>query len=85
MAKGDKLILPYDIPSKPIAQAQQDISTLRHLGKLSNSGILTGNLTPLVSSNPWKFAPVPSRNVVAKRVSEVPNIRIDRQQRALRT
>jgi hypothetical protein len=69
-AKGDQLILPYDSPSKPIAQAKQDISTLRHLGKLSNSGILTGNLTRIVSNNPWKFAPVSSRNVTAKRVSD---------------
>lgn len=68
--KGDQLILPYDSPSKPIGPAQQDISTLRHLGMLSNSGILTGNLTRIVSNNPWKSAPVPSRNVVAKRVSD---------------
>jgi hypothetical protein len=70
VAKGDKLILPYDSPSKPTAQAQQDISTLRHLWKLSNAGILTGNLTRIVSNNPWKFALVPSRNVMAKRVSD---------------
>ena len=68
--KGDELILPYDSPSKPIAQAQQDISTLRHLAQVKDSGILAGNLDRIVSNNPWKFASVPSRKVVAKRLSD---------------
>lgn len=68
--KGHELILPYDSPSKPIEKAQQDISTLRHLAQLKDSGILTGNLSRIVSNNPWKFAFVPSRKVIAKRVSD---------------
>lgn len=64
------LILGYDSPSKPIRQAQQDISMLRHLSKLTDSAILTGNLTRIVSNNPWKSAPAPNHKVVAKRVSD---------------
>jgi len=68
--KSNALILPYDSPSKPIATAQQDVLTLRHLVQLSDSGILTGKLTRIVSKDPWKAVPVPSRKVVAKRVSD---------------
>jgi hypothetical protein len=52
------LVLPYDSPSKPLAQAQQDIATLRHLSKLTDTGILTGHLGH------------PGHKVVARRVSD---------------
>jgi hypothetical protein len=67
----NELILSFGSPSKPIAEAQQDIATLRHLARLTDSGILTGNVTrsvrPLV---PFKEVPVPNRKIVAKRVSD---------------
>jgi hypothetical protein len=69
--KTSELILSYGGLSKPIADARQDIATLRHLANLTNSGILTGNVTrsvrPLV---PFKAVPVPNRKIVAKRVSD---------------
>ncbi len=64
------LVLGYDSPSKPIAQAQDDVNRLRHLQKLNNSGLLTGTLTRIVSKNPWKFSPVPDRRVVIKAPSD---------------
>jgi hypothetical protein len=70
-AKTSELILSYGSPSKPLAEAQQDIVTLRHLSRLTDSGIFTGNVSrsvrPLV---PFKAVPVPNRKIVAKRVSD---------------
>jgi hypothetical protein len=56
--KSDELILGYEGRSKPIEQAQQDISTLRHLSKVTDSGILTGHVGH------------PGHKVVARRVSD---------------
>jgi hypothetical protein len=55
---NNELVLGYDGPSRPIAQAQQDIATLRHLSKLTDSGILTGHVGS------------PGHKVVAKRLSD---------------
>jgi hypothetical protein len=54
----DELVLGYDGPSKPIAEAQQDIAMLRHLSKMTDSGILTGHLGR------------PGHKVVARRLSD---------------
>ncbi len=54
----DELVLRYDGPSKPISEAQQDIATLRHLSKTTDSGILTGHGGPQ------------GHKVVARRVSD---------------
>ena len=51
------LVLPYDSPSKPLEQAQQDIATLQHLSKLTDTGILTGHV-------------LASHKIVAKRLSD---------------
>jgi hypothetical protein len=56
--QSNELVLPYGGRSKPIAQAQQDIVTLRHLAKLIDSGILTGHVGH------------PGHKVVARRVSD---------------
>ena len=64
------LVLGYDSPSKPFAEAQADIERLRHLQKLNESGLLTGTLTRIVSKNPWKFSPVSNRKVVIKPLSD---------------
>jgi hypothetical protein len=63
-------VLPYDSPSKPIADAQDDIARLRRLQKLGDSGLLTGAVTRIVSKTPWKFSRVPNRKVVVKRASD---------------
>jgi hypothetical protein len=52
------LVLPYDSPSKPMAGAQKDIATLRHVSKLTDTGILTGRVGR------------PNHKVVATRVSD---------------
>lgn len=67
--KTNGLILPYDSPSKPIADAQEDIARLRHVQKLGDAGLLTGSLTRIVSKNPWKFSRVPNRKVLVKQAS----------------
>jgi hypothetical protein len=54
----DQLVLGYDGPSKPIAEAQSDIAMLRHLSKLTDSGILIGHVGH------------PGHKVVAKRLSD---------------
>lgn len=64
--KTDGLVLGYDSPSKPIAEAQADITRLRHLRRLNDSGLLAGTLTRIVSKNPWKFSRVPNRTVLVK-------------------
>jgi hypothetical protein len=56
--KTNELVLGYEGRSKPIEQAQQDIATLRHLSKLTDSGILTGHGGP------------PGHRVVARRLSD---------------
>lgn len=56
--KSNELVLGYEGRSKPIEQAQQDIATLRHLSKVTDSGILTGYGGP------------PGHKVVARRVSD---------------
>jgi len=56
--RTNMLVLPYDSPSKPLAEAKKDIATLRHLSKLSDTGIITGS------------AGRPNHKVVATRVSD---------------
>jgi hypothetical protein len=68
--KTNELILSYGGPSKPLAEAQQDVATLRHLARLTDSGIFTGNVIRSVSVVPFKSAPVPNRKIIAKRVSD---------------
>lgn len=40
------LVLGYDGPSKPLAQAQHDVAMLQRLSKLRGTGILTGHVRP---------------------------------------
>lgn len=68
--KTDGLILGYDSPSKPITEAQADIERLRHLQNLTDSGLLSGTLTRIVSKDPWKFSRVPNRTIVIKAASK---------------
>ena len=68
--KTNGLVLGYDSPSEPIADAQDDIARLRHLRTLGDSGLLVGTLTRIVSKNPWKFSRVPNRKIVVRRASD---------------
>lgn len=76
--KSDALVLGYDGPSKPMSEAEDDISMLRDLGHLKNTGILIGtierlevteNVTPVRSVNYKVVAPLANQKVVAKDVA----------------
>jgi hypothetical protein len=64
------LVLGYDSPSKPIAEAQDDIAKLRHLRTLGDSGLLAGTVTRIVSKDPWNFSRVQNHKIVVKRASD---------------
>jgi hypothetical protein len=59
--------MPFDGPSKPLAQAQEDIAQLRHLSHLTDSGILSGNVTAPYTGT---MNGVPNHRIVAKRASD---------------
>jgi hypothetical protein len=62
--------LPFDSPSKPLAEAQDDIATLRHLARLTgHEAIITGSVERIGETED-KLNPVPvaNRKVVAKGV-----------------
>jgi hypothetical protein len=46
-AQDQELVLPYDSRSGPLdsASVQEEISTLRHLARLTDSGVITGHVT----------------------------------------
>jgi len=66
--QGD-LVLPYDSRSGPLdsARAQEEVSTLRHLARLTDSGVITGYVTRMEMKD-QKIAsiPVPDWSLVAK-------------------
>jgi hypothetical protein len=62
-----QLEMPFDGPSKPLAQAQEDIAQLRHLEHLIDSGILSGNVRRMYTG---QMDGAPNHRVVAKRVSD---------------
>jgi hypothetical protein len=45
--KAKELVLPYDSRSGPVdsVSAREEISTLRHLARLTDSGVITGHVT----------------------------------------
>lgn len=65
-----ELSVPYDSPSKPLSQGQDDIAMLWHLARLTDKGILTGNVERIGEAydnlNP---TPVANLKIVAKSVS----------------
>jgi len=76
--KSDALVLGYDSPSKPTSEAEDDISMLRDLGHLKNTGILIGTIerlevtekeTPVPSVSVKVVAPLANHKVVAKNVA----------------
>ena len=66
--KSDTLVLGYDSPSKPISEAEDDISVLRDMGQLKNAGILIGTIQHLGETENDKSAPLANHKVVAKNV-----------------
>lgn len=59
--------IPFDGPSKPLSQAQENIAQLRQLAHMTNSGILSGNVMRIEAG---KMSRVPNHKIVAKRVSD---------------
>ncbi len=62
--KSDDLILSYAGPSKPLSEADDDISMLRDLAHLTNSGILVGRIDQRDSEE--KTIPLADHKVIAK-------------------
>jgi carboxypeptidase family protein len=71
--KSDTLVLPYDSPSKPVLVADDDLSMLRDLGRLTDSGLLIGNVERLGET--YDVTPIPLENhkVVATSVANGTN------------
>jgi hypothetical protein len=70
--KAKELVLPYDSPSGPLSSpsSQENISTLRHLAHLTDSGIITGKVTRIeMTDQEFQSVPVPDWGVTAKPVS----------------
>jgi hypothetical protein len=66
--KSDELVLSYDGPSKPIAEAEDDLSMLRSLGRLTDRGLIIGTIERLGENGDAKPAPLANDKVVAKNV-----------------
>jgi hypothetical protein len=64
-AVAPELVIPFDGPSKPLPQADGDVAKLRQMAKLTDSGILNGNVRTMET-----MEGVPNHRVVAKRVSD---------------
>lgn len=70
--QSKQLVLPYDSPSGPLSSssAQENISTLRHLARLTDSGIITGRVTRVeMPDQKVQSVPVSDWAVIAKRGS----------------
>jgi hypothetical protein len=66
--KTDSLVLGYDGSSKPIGEAEDDISLVRDLGHLKNAGILIGAIERLGDTENVKAIPLANHRIVAKNV-----------------
>jgi Carboxypeptidase regulatory-like domain len=67
------LVLPYDSPSKPVIVADDDLSMLRDLGRLADSGILIGNVERLGETYDVKPIPLENHKVVANSLANGTN------------
>jgi hypothetical protein len=67
---GNKgLLLQYDGPSKPIAEADDDISTLRDLGRLTNKGLIIGTMERWNEGGAVKPTRLADHQVIARDVN----------------
>lgn len=67
--KSDALVLSYDGPSEPISDAEDDISMLRELGHLENTGILIGNIESMGDTEDVNPVPLENHKVLAKNIT----------------
>jgi hypothetical protein len=67
-SESGALVLEYDSPSKPISDAEDDISLVRDLGHLKKTGILIGTIQRLGETEDANADPLANHKVVAKNV-----------------
>jgi hypothetical protein len=67
--KSDTLVLSYNSPSKPMSDAEDDVSMLRDLGHVKNAGILIGTIWRLGETDEVKAVPFANQKVIAKSVA----------------
>jgi hypothetical protein len=70
---NDPLVLSYGGRSKPISEAEDDVSMLRDLGRLKNTGILIGTIERLGDTEDATPTPLANHKVVAKNVANGTN------------
>jgi len=59
--KTESLLLQYNSPTRPIADAQAQIGTLRRLAHINDSGIIMGHVTePIWKDNKWETSIPPT-------------------------
>ena len=63
---SNTLVSPYDGRSKPLTAAEDDISTLRHLVRLTDSGMLVGKVDRREGPKDSEFIPLANHKVIAK-------------------
>lgn len=66
--KTNSLLLKYNSPARPIADAQAQIDTLRRLAQMNDSGIIMGQVTePIWKGNKWETSiPLSDHKIIAK-------------------
>lgn len=77
--RGQDLVVPYNSRSAPVnsVSAQEEIATLRHLARLTDSGVITGRVTHLeMKENKIESVPVPDWAVTAKSFSGGPEYKV---------
>jgi hypothetical protein len=66
--KSNNLILEYQGPSEPISKAENDVSMLRDLGRLTDEGVIIGTIERLGETGDVMPTPLANHKVVAKNV-----------------
>lgn len=64
--KSNALVLGYDSPSRPVSEADDEISLLRDLANLKNAGALVGTIRNSGEAENDEAAPLANHKVVAK-------------------
>jgi hypothetical protein len=66
--ESNKLVMSYASPSKPITEAEDDVSMLRKLERLTDRGIIIGIIEHVVEGSDAKSTPLANHRVLAKNV-----------------
>lgn len=68
--ESNTLVSPYDGSSKPLSAADDDISMLRRLVRLTDSGMLVGKVDRVAGTNGGESTPLGNHKVIAKNVKD---------------